>query len=246
MAGRIAIVVVFATLAGALLAANLEQSEARRITAQPECGTSHNDWVCRRRGLVTLWPNGTPETTAGSVVGRRPQVLPPYTKVRAEAGAEASVRFREKATCELGPAGVPTQIVTRVGLDGLFSQELGSTFCRSLDGSFAQASFFCNASGSCPVIFLSNGKFDSRGPHQDSGAQISEVTYSRVVITACTGSFELQIFNGEEVETVREKATSPSKIRIVITESVETGEGTSARAWGYHMRSVSAPGICRR
>jgi hypothetical protein len=222
-----------------------EQSAARGVSVEGECGTPRNDWVCRARGRVTYWPAGSPETLSGLTVGGRPKVMPRLTTVRAEAGSEASIRFRRKANCELGAAGDATQVMTRVSAESLFYQQFGSTYCRSLDGSFADVSYFCGVTEECPVVFLSNGVFDSRGTLPAGGdARASEATSYRVVITACTGSFELQVFNGERIVTVKEKVFGKARVRIEVTGSRDVSEGASAEGFGYSISSVSAPGIC--
>ncbi len=171
--------------------------------------------------------------------------MPYLTTVRAEAGSTATIRFRRKAACELAVAGDTTQVITRVSDESLFFQQFGSTYCRSLDGSFADVSYFCDVTGKCPVVFLSNGTFDARGTFQGA-ARISEATSFRVVFTACTGSFELKIFDGKEVRTIKEKIFGRAKVRIEVSGSRATGEGVSAESWSYSMSSVSAPGICGR
>lgn len=223
---------------------SLEQAEGHRFSAPGECGTPRNDWVCRTRGRVIYWPYDSPETSSGSVVGGRAKALPGLTAVRAEAGAAASIRFRRKAACDLGVAGEPTQVITRVSRESLFYQQFGSTYCRSLNGAFADVSYFCTVTGGCPVVFLSNGTFDSRGSLPSGGARISEATSYRVVITACTGTFELKLFNGKEFETIKEKLFGKARVRITVSGSRDISEGASAESWGYSIRSVSAPGIC--
>jgi hypothetical protein len=222
----------------------LEQAAAHELSAESECGTPQNDWVCRERGRVTYWPTADPGTSSGLTVGRRPKALPRLTTVRAEAGSEASIRFRRKAHCELGAAGDSTQVMTRVSPTSLFYQQYGSTYCRSLNGSFADVSYFCSTE-ECPVVFLSNGTFDSRGTlPTGGGARASETTSYRVVITACSGSFELRLFNGEKVVTIKEKVFGKARIRIEVSGSRDIGEGASARSFGYSIKTVSAPGIC--
>lgn len=223
---------------------SLEQADAHGLTAESECGTPWNDWVCRERGRVTYWPAGDPEKSPGLTVGSRPRVMPSSTTVRAEAGSEASVRFRKKAHCELGAAGDSTQVVTRVSPKSLFFQQYGSTYCRSLNGSFADVSYFCSTE-ECPVVFRSNGTFDSRGTlPTGGGARASEATSYRVVITACSGSFELRLFDGEKIVTVKEKIFGEARIRIEVSGSQNIGEGASGGGFGYSIRTVSAPGIC--
>lgn len=215
---------------------------AQKLVARAECGTPYNDWVCLKRGPIILWEGGSPDSFAGAALRRKQKAISPFTKVRAEAGAEASVRFRSKASCELGPTDGPTEIVTRVDRESLFQQSLGYTSCRSLDGSFTPVGFFCRATGPCPVVFLSKGRFESVGP-QFGGARTSSVSHLRVVIEACTRAFELRIYDVEP-RTIQRETPEPTQYRIAIMQESEVTESGSGASWSMHEESISAPGIC--
>ncbi len=206
-----------------------------------ECGTAWNDWVCRKAGRVTVWPGAEADVYGGVAVRRQPRSVPGGSTVRVEPGAEASIRFRRKAHCDLGPSGTQTQIVTRVSPATLFRQTAGYTDCRSLNGSFLPAGFFCDATGECPVIFSSEGRYELDGPDA-SGAHMSSNTESRAVITACTKRFVLWIFDGEKLQKVERAEREPMSYRIEVYQRSETSAGGSRSTWGYSFSGVSA--IC--
>lgn len=204
-----------------------------------ECGTAQDDWVCRKAGRVTVWPGREADASGGIALRRRPKAVPGRSTVWVEPGAEASIRFRQKAHCDLGPSGAQTQIVTRVSPATLFRQTSGYTDCRSLNGSFLPAGFFCNATGECPVIFSSEGRYELSGPRA-SGALVSSTTESRAVITACTKRFVLWIFDGEGFEKVEETEGEPTSYRIAVFQRSEVTVGGSRFTWGYSLSGHSA------
>lgn len=205
-----------------------------------ECGTASDDWVCRETGRVTMWPGTEADASGGIAVRRRPKAVPGRSTVWVEPGAEASIRFRRKAHCDLGPSGTQTQIVTRVSPATLFRQTAGYTDCRSLDGSFLPAGFFCNATGECPVIFSSDGRYELSGPRA-SGALVSSTTESRAAITVCTKRFVLWIFDGERFEKVEETPRETTLYRIEVFQRSEITEEGSRLTWGY---SLAGQSIC--
>jgi hypothetical protein len=235
-----ALAVLLVSLVSGVLLIGQGHAEGRKQIAQAECGTPYNDWVCRERGRITLW-RGDSQASVGAALRQRQRVMPRFTKVRAETGAEGSVRFRNKASCDLGPAGGPTEIVTRVDRESLFQQTLGNTACRSLDGSFAPVGFFCEATGPCPVLFLSKGRYELSGP-RFGGAHASSTSYLRVVIDACTEVFEVKIQGRDK--PVRREAAEPTQYHIVIVQKSEVTENGSGQSWSMHLKSVAAPGIC--
>ncbi|HEX5713306.1 MAG TPA: hypothetical protein VFX85_08350 [Solirubrobacterales bacterium] len=212
-----------------------------------ECGTPRFDWICASQGAITVWKGSSAET-AGSVSAGARRTMPPLTKVRAEAGAEGVIRFRKKASCELGPAEGPTEIVTRVDHQSLFRQTAGYTSCRSLDESFTPVGYFCEMSGECPVIFLSKGRFEASGP-LIGGARASSLSYFRVEIDTCTRAFELRI-SGSKPRTIRRSTREPTLYHLEITlraeasESPGGGSSSSSETFSLSEKSVSAPGIC--
>lgn len=232
---------LLAGTAGGPSAGTAETRSPVYFQASPECGTAWNDWVCRRTGRVTVWPGREADAFGGVAVSRGPKSVPRGSTVRVEPGAEASVRFRRKAHCDLGPAGTRTQIVTRVGSSTLFRQTAGFTDCYSLNGSFLDAGFFCEATGECPVVFSSSGRYELDGPAA-AGAHMSSNTESRAVITACTKRFVLRVFDGERYQKIEERETTPMSYRIEVYQHSETTEGGFASSWGYSLSGVSA--IC--
>ena len=241
------VVVLLALIAGAL-AVELPDSGTAHTRApmasapiSAECGTAWNDWVCRKTGRVTVWPGREADAFGGIALRRRPKAVPGRSTVWVEPGAEASIRFRRKAHCDLGPSGTQTQIVTRVSPATLFRQTAGFTDCRSLNGSFLPAGFFCDVTGECPVIFSSEGHYELSGPRA-SEAHISSTTESRAIITVCTKRFVLWIFDGERFKKVEETEREPTSYRIEVFQRSETTEGGSRFTWGYSLTGHTA--IC--
>lgn len=222
-------------------ASGLGKAANRHQRTQADCGTPRYDWLCRGRGRITVWNNGNSE---GTVLRRKRRPMRPFTRVRAEAAAEATIRFRRKASCELGPTGQATEIVTRVDRVSLFRQLFGLTSCRSLNGSFAPVGFFCEATGKCPVVFLSKGRYEASGP-RSVGAHASSVSYLRVVIDVCTRAFELRIYNEDGAfRRIRRSTREPMDYHLVITQKSEMTEAGSGYSWSQSESSTSAPGGC--
>lgn len=214
--------------------------QATALEGEEECGTPLNDWVCHASGRVAIWK---PSRSTPLLLDHRDRTLRPFTRVRAGRGAEATVRFRKKASCDLGPSLEPTEIVTRVDSETLFQQKAGYADCESLDGSFNPVAYFCETE-ECPVFFLSNGHFESAGPGT-GGAQASSATRNRVVINACTEGFEVKIFEaGRPPRIERDVALQPTQYRIVIVQRSETTETGYRRSFSIRWKGLAWPGIC--
>lgn len=245
MAGKRWTVAALALLGGLVVVVTAVASHGsaanRHQTAHAGCGTPRYDWLCRGRGRITVWNNGNSQ---GAVLRRKRRPMRPFTRVRAERAAEATIRFRRKASCELGPTSQATEIVTRVDRVSLFRQLSGFTSCRSLNRSFGRVGFFCESTGKCPVVFLSKGRYEASGP-KSTGAHTSSVSYLRVVIDACTRVFELRIYNADGTfRRIRRSTREPMEYHLVITQRSETTEAGSGYSWSHSERSTSALGGC--
>jgi hypothetical protein len=236
----VSLAVYLLVMAAAVLTLGRGQATARE--GEEECGTPLYDWVCHESGRVAIWKSSG--STPLLLLDHRDRTLPRFTRVRAGRGAEATVRFRKKASCDLGPSLEPTEIVTRVDSETLFQQRTGYADCESLDGSFNPVAYFCETED-CPVLFLSNGQFESVGPGAGGGAQASSATRNRVVITACTEGFEVRIFEeGRPPRVERDVESQPMQYRIVIVQESETTGYRYVRRFSIKWKGVARDGIC--